>query len=166
MLIHLGKEYKSGEVEAVILFEPELVKINVTAKDQEDILKKLVQLLVDSGKVKPEYYEDVIERERTFPTGLPTDGVMVAIPHAKSENVLKSGIAVGVLKEPVKFYNMENPDEALSVRIVYLLASMTADEQLDNLKVLMECFSESDILQKMVDSKTTEEVMEIIKVIA
>lgn len=150
-------------MKVVLLFEPALIKTNIIVKDREDIVKLLANMLVENGNIFPAYCNDVLEREKEFPTGLPTEGIKVAIPHAKSENVIISGVAIGVLKEPVMFQNMANPEEKLPVRIVFLLASKTEEEQLDNLKVLMKCFADSKFLQKILESGKAEDIVEIVK---
>ncbi|MBU5585366.1 PTS sugar transporter subunit IIA, partial [Enterococcus sp. S181_ASV_20] len=57
----------------------------------------------DAEFVHPSYQQAVIERERIFPTGLPTKGINVAIPHTDSIHVKKEGFLVGVLEKPVTF---------------------------------------------------------------
>ena len=75
-------------------------------KEQTALLTKMSKVLIDAGFVHESYKDAVIERERVFPTGLPTQGINVAIPHTDSIHVKKEGFLVGVLEQPVTFEMM------------------------------------------------------------
>ncbi len=49
----------------------------------------------------------------------------VAIPHTDSKHVNESNVAVGILKNPVKFNSMIDPKDRLDVELVFLLAVKT-----------------------------------------
>ena len=58
--------------------------------------------------MKNEYVEAIKQREKEYPTGLPSTDPVVAIPHANYEMVKKTTLAIATLNEPVLFENMEN----------------------------------------------------------
>lgn len=45
-------------------------------QEQETLLAKMSEVLIEAGFVHESYKNAVIERERVFPTGLPTQGFM------------------------------------------------------------------------------------------
>ena len=49
---------------------PECTLIHVKADRKEDVIWKLYEKLLQNGKVKENFYEAVLEREREYPTGL------------------------------------------------------------------------------------------------
>jgi len=59
-----------------------------------------------TGYVSEEFAEDVWEREKIFPTGLPTQPFGVAIPHADPDHVKQSAVCLGILNSPVFFNQM------------------------------------------------------------
>ena len=87
---------------------PECTLIHVKADRKEDVIWKLYEKLLQNGKVKENFYEAVLEREREYPTGLKFEKWEVAIPHVSPEYVLESTIAIAVLDEPVEFKRMMN----------------------------------------------------------
>ena len=101
-----------------------LVKLKVNAEDGKAAIKQLSALLYGRGYVKKSYLRGVLEREEKYPTGLRLKGgINAALPHAEIEHVLKPALAVGVLEKPVKFRNMERPEEFVeNVKIVFMPA--------------------------------------------
>lgn len=136
------------------------------SKDQEDLLTSMSHILWKYGFVKSTYQEAVIAREKIFPTGLPTKGINVAIPHTDSEHVLKEGILVGTLETPVTFGMMATEDEFVEVELVFMLAIKDPNEQLSMLqKLMILCQDEENLrlLKKGLESKKVKELLQSIK---
>lgn len=149
------KHYEEGNfVQQTNIIDPNLVEIGISAKKKEEVLEKLAERLTSNGYVKDKYLEAILERERLFPTGLLTADLGVAIPHADSQYVIKPGIAIGVLKEPVKFNVMGNPDEEVEVRIVFMLSIKNPSQQINLLKKLVSVFENKHLLKNL--SKTQD----------
>lgn len=141
----------------------ENIVVGLEAKDNGDAIMKMVECLADNGHVNTGYYDDVMEREAKYPTGLPTEGVKIAIPHANSEHILDSTIGVAVLDKPVDFLNMADDTEQLAVEIIFLIANTEAAQQAKLLSVLMENFSDEEVLMKMRNANDAKEVYELIQ---
>ena len=97
---------------------PECTLIHVKADRKEDVIWKLYEKLLQNGKVKENFYEAVLEREREYPTGLKFEKWEVAIPHVSPEYVLESTIAIAVLDEPVEFKRMDD-ESSVHVNVVF-----------------------------------------------
>ena len=100
---------------------PECTLIHVKADRKEDVIWKLYEKLLQNGKVKENFYEAVLEREREYPTGLKFEKWEVAIPHVSPEYVLESTIAIAVLDEPVEFKRMDD-ESSVHVNVVFNIA--------------------------------------------
>ncbi|MTI46604.1 PTS sugar transporter subunit IIA [Sporosalibacterium faouarense] len=144
------------------LFDPNMILFNVEAKDYEDLLKKLSAQLIEKGYAKESFEDAVIEREKVYPTGLPTPGVMVALPHTKPEYVIKPAILVANLKEPVFFKEMGNGVNDIPAELVFVMAIDNPEQQVDVLKKLMDIFSNKEILTSL---KSCTEVVEVIDIL-
>ncbi len=136
--------------------------IGLDAKDRNDAIMQVIEKLEANGHIKKAYYDDVIAREEAYPTGLPTDGVSIAIPHASSEAIMDSTIGVAILNKPVQFKNMADDSEILDVEIIFLIANAEVSEQTKILQNLMVKFSEEEELIALRGAKSVEEVMTII----
>ena len=69
------------------LLRKTMILPSLEASEAEGCIRSLTKAMVEEGCASPEYAEDVIRRERTFPTGLPTEPIGVAIPHADPDHL-------------------------------------------------------------------------------
>jgi PTS system galactitol-specific IIA component len=139
--------------------------LNLNCNTSEEALTAITELLVKSGYVKPDYLKDVIEREAQFPTGLPTEPFPVAIAHADPKNVIKSGIAVGVLKKPIAFNEMGSPTNILAVPIVFVLAIHETKKQTKILQELMNILgnrNKNEVLKRL---RSIERIGDAVKIL-
>jgi PTS system galactitol-specific IIA component len=135
---------------------PVRVVVGMPAATADDALRELGEALVRAGDIDPEYVDDVIRREREFPTGLPTDPP-VALPHADPDHVRRSAIAVGVCRSPVSFREMGTPTRALGVRVIFLLAIREKAEVATILRDLVSALRDRDRLSTLQEATTPEE---------
>jgi PTS system galactitol-specific IIA component len=139
----------------------ELVIIPMDANDAHDVIRQLGANLEAAGYVKDSWIDAAMEREKVFATGLPTPDIGVAIPHADIEHVLAQGIAVGVLKEPVAFGEMGNPDSSVDVTVVCALAVNKSDLMVKLLQRLVEIFQNPGLLQRIAHAQSADEIIGI-----
>src|SRR5690625_1806714 len=128
-------------------FDSSVILLDVEANTKEEVLRTMAANLEEKDLIKDSYVEAVIAREQEFATGLPTAGYSVAIPHTDVEHVNQKTISVAILKDPVEFGVMGDPDETTPVKLVFMLAMDKADSQLSLLQRLMQIFQDEDTLQ-------------------
>lgn len=145
-----------------ITLEKNLIFIGLDVKDKMEAISQMAARLEDYGYVNNEYKNAVIEREKVFPTGLPTKGVGVAIPHTDIKYVNKSAIAIGVLKNPVIFNVMGNPEEDVDVKLIFMLALKEPQLQINTLRDLVEIFQDENLLAEIANSDSEEKIIGII----
>lgn len=143
-------------------FVPELIQTDLEASNSDEVIDCLVRLLEQIGAVQRGYADLVKEREKEFPTGLKTPGAVIAMPHAFDKRNQASYVSVGVMSEPVQFYNMEDFEESLPVEIVFLLAIDEKKEQMSMLRVLMKIFQNKELLELIKKSKKNEEICQLL----
>lgn len=144
------------------LLDRDLVMLNLEANTQTEALEKLAARLFEVGYVKETYAKAILEREKVFPTGLPTEGYGVAIPHTDVEHVIKPAIALGILQKPVKFNLMGDldPNNQVDVQILFMLAIKEPHMQLKLLQDIMEIIQDSELLNKMVKAEDVETLIQ------
>lgn len=147
------------------ILNDKLVKIDLEANSSAEVIRTLGNLMFDQDNVKHTYVNAVIEREKVFPTGLPSDGVYVAIPHTDSIHVNRSCMAVATLKHPVEFSMMGNEKVKLQVQMVFLLAIKDPNGQIKLLENLMGLLQNKELLVKLKNAGTVEEVLDLLKVL-
>lgn len=84
--------------EEQILFEKELFFHSIEAKNKEDIIGQMCDLLTQKGYIQNDFKRTVLEREEIVPTEV---GKLFAIPHGEPQKVRKSCLALAVLKQPI-----------------------------------------------------------------
>ena len=138
-------------------FLPELVETGIVAIDNVEAIHNVAKLLIQHGYVDNDYPELVLKREKEYPTGLLTKSVAIAIPHSFDEKIHGNHVAIGVLKDSVFFRNMEDVDQNINVKIIFMLAVSKAKEQLEMLKILMEVFKNEHLLHDIacMDNRNT-----------
>ncbi len=130
----------------MLTLDPSFMLIRHTADDAESVISDLADTLHTYGAVQADYGQETIEREKKHPTGLPTKPFAIAFPHAEAKGVVESSLAVATLSSPVSFLNMADPEEALEVEVVFLLANKEPEEQVQALRQLALIFSDSEKL--------------------
>ena len=139
-------------------FIRELIKADMMAKDSSDVIYQLGELLSKHGFVSGGYADKVIEREIEYPTGLQTRGPAIAIPHACDDGINGNHVAIGILKEPVKFQNMEDLDEEVEVKLVFMLAISSSHDQLEMLQFLIKVFQYEKLLNNIANTDSSEAI--------
>lgn len=143
-------------------FYPELVRTQLDVVDQKTAIQCVAFPLIEKGYVSSEYPELVMQREALYPTGLVTKGAMIAIPHSFDKATQGNHIAIGVLKHSVGFQNMEDMEQTLQVKLIFMLAISEACKQLEMLQVLMQMFKEEQLLKNMISMKSSEEICDLL----
>ncbi|NPV75244.1 MAG: PTS sugar transporter subunit IIA [Anaerolineae bacterium] len=143
----------------------DLVVLDMNCSTAEEAIRQLAGKLEERRWVKEGYTQAVLNREKEYPTGLPTNEAAVAIPHTNAEYCLKSAMVTGILREPVSFGNMANPDEMLPVRIIFLLAMKEPALQVQWLKQLVSMLRKPGMLENLVNQTSRDEVVNLLKTI-
>jgi len=147
--------------ENVSLLHEDLVLIDYEAKNREDLLAGLSEILIEKGYVKESFTKGILDREEMFPTGLDTEGVIkVAIPHTDAKHVITPAILIAKLKKPIVFKEMGSDTNEVKVSLIFMLALHSHEEQLETLNKLMNVFSSGEILKGIYESKLSCEVLE------
>jgi transcriptional regulatory protein LevR len=132
------------------LIRPELVLLNCSHKNKNEVLNTLAQTLVSQGHVREQYIVSIYEREALAQT-LFQD---VALPHGSPEYILRPAIAVMTLQEPIEWV------DGYQVEIVFMLA--LNNYQKNEFKKLYSLLNDREQLMKMKQSKNIEQFMRVI----
>jgi galactitol PTS system EIIA component len=138
----------------VLEFNESLIAFDLQAKEAREVIDLLADSMHAQGLVAADYGAQAWAREMNHPTGLPTTPFCIAFPHADAEGVNRSALGVAVMRQPVKFQNMADPDEGLDVKIVFMLANRDPEEQIQTLRNLALLFGQPEKLVELRDQTT------------
>lgn len=144
------------------LLRKELIRLNVDAKNSEEALRFMAQAFVDAGVAKESYPDAIVAREKNYPTALPGTAFDIAMPHTFAEHVNEAAMGVCVLKNPVQFQQMGEPETTLHPQVLFMLAIIEPKEQLVLLSKIMELIQNDEALMKIKNASSEEEVFNVI----
>lgn len=145
-----------------IIFDEDLVMLDLNATSRDDVLEKMGQRLFERGYVNGDFVHAIIQREQDFPTGIETQRMGVAIPHTDTIYVKQASILVGVLAQPVIFKQMVSDDD-IAVNIVFMLAIKEPEEQLAMLQRLVDIIQDDSALNGILNATSELEIASIVR---
>ncbi len=94
------------------LIRPEVVKVPLVGKTKNEVLRELVQLLLDAGRIGEleSVCDALLAREALGSTGLEQG---VAVPHAKTRAVRRLTAAIGIAPQGVDFQSADGQPSRL-----------------------------------------------------
>ena len=145
-----------------IAIKPELVIPDLVAADSQDAIRQLGETLVSAGYAKGSYVDAVLEREKSYPTGIEFPLCGVAMPHGEPDDVLGAAIAIGRCANPVPFKRMEDFSQEVDVRLVAMLAVADPAGHLDVLGKLIAAFSDEETCAALLSSDDPAAIAKIV----
>lgn len=139
----------------------EFMMANLEVRNHCELFSVICEKAIEKGYILSDFCGDLIEREKIYPTGLETV-IPIAIPHVGT-NCVQSFFSLATLKDPIEFNNMADPDETLSVKIVFLFGIVDPSEQVDILRKLSEIFQKKEILEAISAAEKDMDLMDIMK---
>ncbi len=140
------------------LLEKNRILLHTQAKDKEDILRQMAALQKSSGVVAEEavYYQAILDREALGSTAV---GGGVAVPHAKSDTVLRPALAAMTLEKAVPF----DAADGSEVDVIFMIAAPKDGEvHLEILSKLMVLLMDSHFVEELRQAKNAEELLAVI----
>ncbi|MBW4845030.1 MAG: fructose-specific PTS transporter subunit EIIC [Lachnospiraceae bacterium] len=137
---------------------PKLIKIDMQAGDKNAAIEELAELLYKEHvlKDKANYIQNVLEREAQVPTNLENG---VALPHGKSDAVLRPAVAIGISKRGIRF------EEGSPVsRVIFLIAmpNNADDTHITLLSGITSRLLDCDCLDNLKEAKRPEDILSLL----
>ncbi len=135
------------------------VEVNLEAKDKAEVIGKLSELLLKDGSItsKEAFETDVYLREKEGRTGI---GNGIAIPHGKSGAVIKTCIAVAVLKNGIPWETIDGKD----VKVVILFAVNANEAGSAHVKLMAQVarlIAREEFCQALAQSTSKEDLVKL-----
>ncbi|HNX91836.1 MAG TPA: PTS sugar transporter subunit IIA [Candidatus Omnitrophota bacterium] len=144
------------------LLQSGAVTVKLEAKEKNDVLSDLVDLLIDSGGVKKADKESIIkklkERETLGSTGI---GKGVGIPHAKFASLKKMVGAMGISKEGVDFKSLDG--EPTYIFFLLIAPGETPGPHLKALAKISRLLDDKFVRDRLRSAKTNQDVIKILE---
>ena len=147
---------------AEVVISEKLIELALDVPSKEQAIRILADNLYALDYVKEGYYENVVRREKEFPTGLPSV-IPISVCHTEAQYVNQSSMAVGTLAHPIEFQEMGTPERTVRAEIVFLLALNDPKDQVPWLKKMASVFKNREALETIRDAKSKPELAEYLR---
>ena len=142
------------------LLDDRSILLDGRVADKMAALDQMVELMDASGKLrdKETYRQGVYAREQEGSTGI---GEGIAIPHCKSDAVIKPGLAAMVVKDGVEFESLDGQP----AHLFFLIAAPNTEDNvhLDVLSRLSVLLMDEDFTNKLRQAASVSEFKQIIE---
>ena len=138
----------------------DMISLDLKSKNKKDIIKELLDNIKDSKKIL-DYdvcLSDLYSREEIGTTGI---GKNVALPHAKTEGVSDLIIGIGISRNGINYNSIDGEDA--KIFFMFLSPNGEAQEYLKILDRISRFIRENDFREKIINSKTASEILEVIE---
>lgn len=150
-------ELASTSLESLI--HENLIFFDMEATSRDDLIGAMAAAAVAAGYATTGYAADVIERENLYPTGLPTEPLHVAMPHAMvQDHVTQAAIVIARPAHPILFKEMGDGEHDVTADIVFLLVAQGDQGHMAILQRLICIFGNSNALQTLGAAQTPHEL--------
>lgn len=139
----------------------DLINLNLQATTKLGVINELTNLLFANGCISDEegFIEDVLYREKEGITGLEKG---IAIPHGKSEHVLKTSIAIGRTDKAIEEWESMDGNP---INLVILFAVKNADKTTTHIKLLQKIavlLADEETIERFQSFQTKDEFIELL----
>ncbi len=137
----------------------DLVTTELAGRDKNEIIKSMLDLVCNSGKVKDPAaaLKAVLDHEAAMSTGMENG---IAIPHAKTDAVDELVAAVGVSKRKIDFENLDR--KPAQIFIMTLSPMHGTGLHVQFLADISRLLKEASIRKQILKAKTDEELLAIL----
>ncbi|HEB30151.1 MAG TPA: PTS sugar transporter subunit IIA [Spirochaetes bacterium] len=145
----------------VDLISPEIVKVPLSADNKPAVIRELVQILKDAGKIDDIdiVLEAIHKREDMGSTGLERG---IAVPHAKTGSISTLTISIGISPQGIDFNSIDGKPSRL-----FFLMLAPPDQSGPHIEALAEIARlsrSSAFISTLVSARTPQEVVELFRV--
>lgn len=141
------------------LLAAESINLNGTPAGKTEALNQCIDLMAKSGKIADveKYRKGVFAREEEGTTGI---GMGIAIPHCKSDDVTKAGLAAMVVKDGVDFESLDGTP----AKIIFLIAAPNTEDNvhLQVLSKLSVMLMDEQFTNSLINAGSVDEFLNII----
>ena len=126
--------------------------------NKEELFKQVSQSLESAGYVTAGFEEALVQREREYPTGLPTKPA-VAIPHTSGTFVKADTIVCVVNNIELEFNEMGGgKEDVVFPRVIFVLVLANGETHLSELQKLINKIQEGDLIKKIITARSEQEL--------
>ncbi|KKO54011.1 fructose-specific PTS transporter subunit EIIC [Paenibacillus sp. DMB20] len=139
---------------------PDLINLNLVGTTQDAVIDEMIGILERNGAVRADgdFKQAILAREQESSTGI---GMNIAIPHGKSDAVLKPSVVFGIQQDGVDWKSLDGSE----AKLIFMIAVPRNSKQNAHLKVLQMLsrkLMDDDFREALLAVKTKEEAYQLL----
>lgn len=144
----------------VDLISPEVVKVPLTADNKPAVIRELVQILKDAGRINDldSTLESIHKREEMGSTGLELG---IAVPHAKSDAVKSLTLAIGISPDGIDFDSLDGKPSQLF--FLMLAPPNQSGPHIEALAEIAKLSRSRAFINTLINARSPQEVVELFR---
>jgi len=141
------------------LLSEDTIIFNLKGTTKEEIIREMVDLLVERGRIKDrdEALRVVLEREQKMSTGMQHG---IAIPHGKTDTVDKLVTAMALKKEGVDFGSMDGKPSTIFIMTISSISRTGPHIQF--LSEISQVLNDPDKRERILQSQNAAQILEVL----
>ena len=144
------------------LLYPDCIIDNLEAESKEDALRQMAQKLYEGAYVHESFVRAILDREKHYPSGLPMETHKIAIPHTDAIHVKRPTLLFARLNNAVEFSVMGDPDQIISVRLIFMFALRDEKEIGPLLGSLITIYQDPKLLDSLLKAENRSVIYKIL----
>ncbi|MFF3923502.1 fructose-specific PTS transporter subunit EIIC [Paenibacillus lactis] len=139
---------------------PDLINLNLAGTTQDAVIDEMIAVLERNGAVRADgdFKQAILAREQESSTGI---GMNIAIPHGKSDAVLKPSVVFGIQQDGVDWKSLDGSE----AKLIFMIAVPRNSKQNAHLKVLQMLsrkLMDDDFREALLAVTTKEEAYQLL----
>lgn len=139
---------------------PDLINLNLVGTTQDAVIDEMIAVLERNGAVRADgdFKQAILAREQESSTGI---GMNIAIPHGKSDAVLKPSVVFGIQQDGVDWKSLDGSE----AKLIFMIAVPRNSKQNAHLKVLQMLsrkLMDDDFREALLAVTTKEEAYQLL----
>lgn len=141
----------------------QLIDVNLSGDTRDEVIDELIEKLHREGALtsKETFKQTILNRENESTTGI---GTNIAIPHGKSNAVIKPAVAFGIQQKGVDWSSFDGTD----AKLVFMIAvpeQRAGNDHLKILQMLSRKLMDESFREQLLASKSKEEAYRLLNTI-
>ncbi|MCK4543317.1 MAG: PTS sugar transporter subunit IIA [Spirochaetales bacterium] len=140
------------------LLAPKMVLTELAGSTKEEVIENLVDLLMESGKIKDREVAlaCILAREQKMSTGMQNE---IAIPHGKSDTVDELIVCIALKKEGIDFESLDGMPSKIFIMTISPLNRSGPHVQF--LAEISQLLKEEEKREQLLAAETAEEILKV-----
>ena len=134
------------------------INLDLKATNKKEVFEEMSEMLFADGCIDniQDFIKDLYVREEEGMTGV---GDGIAIPHGKSDSVIKTSIAIGRANHDIEWDTMDN--KPVRVVIMFAVRSVDKTKHVILLSQVASALCDDTIIKKLMTVKNEKEVIDL-----